>query len=695
MPPDPLNPPSELESQPGAALQSLLEILALGTHDTLVRQHPEAVWALRKEGVPFEAAPEDAKAYERDLARELLRRILDQGFRIQEPLAARDDREEVVARAEELLGQGEPLQAYDLLHAALQAWPVDARLRHLLALTLLRSGSPAQAVRIEEALVESGHRDPANLSALARAHMELGESAPGEAERRAHYLSALVLYQEACERRPGLWMGLHATTLSLLTGDPEGAIRQAQSVIAQGWEIYGQLMEEGREAFWVLVVLAQATLIAQGWEAAEGFFREVAEHGASRGRDLAELRHSALRILRARGETAPELEALLPTPRVVVFCGHLVDWPDRRDPRFPTSAAPKVLEALRVRLAELDPWSGFASAAAGSQVLFHEALAERGAESHVVLPYRAGAFRSDSVDYGGDGSWGPRFDGVLQGARSLSESSLERVDSGSTAFEYNNELLLGLATLRARQLHAELVPLVMWDGRPSRIPGSTCAALEAWRNLGHDVQVIRLDELLGCPSAGGPIPDQGEVELPGGLQSRILVLLFGDVAHFTALSEDQVPRFVAHFLGALGRLEEGLPNRPLVKNTWGDGLFYVFEGLGEAACFAQGLVDAVAHTDWAALGLPAGLNLRVALHAGPVFLGPDPVTGRPTCFGTHVNRAARIEPITPPGQVYVSQAFAALAAAREVPGLHCDYVGRLPLAKGYGTFPMYAMRVVD
>ncbi len=695
MPPDPRQPLSDLEAQEGIALQSLLEILALGTHETLVRQHPEVVWALRKENTPFHSAPEDAKAYERDLAKELLRRILAQGFRIEEPAQPTSDVDEVLARAEELLGGGEPLQAYDLLRTALIAWPGDPRLRHLMALSLLRSGSPAEAVRIEEVLMTEGHRGAAHLSALARAHMELGEAATHPSLRREHHLKALELYREAYRERPGLWMGLHAASLSLLTGDPQAAESQAEQVITQGRELFGQLMEEGGDAFWVMVVLAQATLIRRGWSGAVALFREVAEHGASRGRDLAELRHAAQRILRARKESAPELDALMPVPKVVVFTGHLLDFPDREQPRFPSEDVPLVAEALGARLAQLDPWSGFSSAAAGSQILFLEALRTRGAEMHVVLPYGPQAFCADSVDVWPGGEWKGRFDAILEKASALIESSADRVDKGSLAFQYNNELLLGLAAIRARQLHAELVPLVLWDGRESQVAGSTCATLSQWRDLGHEVQVIRLDELQGRPWEGPPVPDEPVAEIPGGLQSRILVLLFGDVVHFSALSEDQVPRFVASFLGALGHLEEGLPNQPLVKNTWGDGLFYVFEGLGEAACFAQGLVDAVARTDWAALGLPAGLNLRVALHAGPVFLGPDPVTGRPTCFGTHVNRAARIEPITPPGQVYVSQAFAALAAARGVPGLHCDYVGRLPLAKGFGTFPMYAMRVVD
>jgi hypothetical protein len=58
--------------------------------------------------------------------------------------------------------------------------------------------------------------------------------------------------------------------------------------------------------------------------------------------------------------------------------------------------------------------------------------------------------------------------------------------------------------------------------------------------------------------------------------------------------------------------------------------------------------------------------LRIALHAGPVYSCIDPVTGNPNYIGSQVSHAARIEPVTPPGQVYASQAFAALAAAQRV-----------------------------
>jgi class 3 adenylate cyclase len=97
----------------------------------------------------------------------------------------------------------------------------------------------------------------------------------------------------------------------------------------------------------------------------------------------------------------------------------------------------------------------------------------------------------------------------------------------------------------------------------------------------------------------------------------------------------------------------------------------------------------VATANWAEKGLPAGLSLRIALHAGPVYEFDDPITRSRSYTGTHVSRAARIEPVTPPGQVYASEAFAALAAAHRASGFVCDYVGQTPMAKGYGTLPTY------
>jgi class 3 adenylate cyclase len=97
-------------------------------------------------------------------------------------------------------------------------------------------------------------------------------------------------------------------------------------------------------------------------------------------------------------------------------------------------------------------------------------------------------------------------------------------------------------------------------------------------------------------------------------------------------------------------------------------------------------------TQWAALGLPQRTSLRIALHAGPVYEIVDAVTGRPGFAGTHISRAARIEPVTPPGQVYVSEAFAALLALDDAHReFFCEYLGSVPLAKDYGRLRTYRL----
>jgi class 3 adenylate cyclase len=80
------------------------------------------------------------------------------------------------------------------------------------------------------------------------------------------------------------------------------------------------------------------------------------------------------------------------------------------------------------------------------------------------------------------------------------------------------------------------------------------------------------------------------------------------------------------------------------------------------------------------------------LHSGPAYPVTDPIIKQFNYTGVHVSRAARIEPITPPGAVYASEQFAALAEAEGVVEFSCEYVGQTSLAKNYGQFPTYRVR---
>ena len=172
-------------------------------------------------------------------------------------------------------------------------------------------------------------------------------------------------------------------------------------------------------------------------------------------------------------------------------------------------------------------------------------------------------------------------------------------------------------------------------------------------------------------------------------------MLFADVVAFSKLFEADLPYFMDEFMGAIGELTHSKRFAPTFKNTWGDGVFCIFKRVSDAACFALELRDLVRQTDWEKRGLPVNTEMRIALHAGPVYSGRDHVSGRWNYFGSHVSRSARLEPVTRPNSVYVSEPFAALLRATRVTDLVCEYIGQLPLYHNYGVYPVYLLRRVD
>ena len=128
-----------------------------------------------------------------------------------------------------------------------------------------------------------------------------------------------------------------------------------------------------------------------------------------------------------------------------------------------------------------------------------------------------------------------------------------------------------------------------------------------------------------------------------------------------------------------------------MANSWGDAIYAVFDAPDAAAEFALRLLARMCDVDWTAAGLSDSSQIRIALHAGPVFCGFDPIMGRDNYFGSSVTRAARIEPVTPPGMAYTSEAFAATLAAADRDNFVLEYIGELPLAKGYGESRIYRL----
>jgi class 3 adenylate cyclase len=203
-----------------------------------------------------------------------------------------------------------------------------------------------------------------------------------------------------------------------------------------------------------------------------------------------------------------------------------------------------------------------------------------------------------------------------------------------------------------------------------------------------DIAAIRTSRL----GPNGQASPRGDIEVIAAetpFPHEIKAMLFADAVGYSKLSENQIPTFIARFLGAVAELSERTAHPPIHMETAGDGLYFVFSNTADAAHYALELNELVRKSDWQEHGLPPTFDMRIGLHCGPVFCCQDPITKLPLYTGPHTSRTARIEPITPPGQVYASSAFAAVAAATGVDDLVFSYIGRTQLAKKYGSLALY------
>jgi class 3 adenylate cyclase len=592
---------------------------------------------------------------------------------------------------ERILAQGEPLLAYDVVTAALTIWSKDTRLRQLQGLALARSGATERAKAILEDLRLETQPAEETLGMLGRTYKDLAATAATAQRRREFLTKAAKVYGEAYRTSGGYWSGINAATMNLLIGESDHAREMASKVSEQCLK---EVEDPRGDSYWELAALGEANLICRDLTQAGEWYSRAAEKSSGRYGDLDSSRRNARLILKHWNEDPSWIDKYLRIPSVVVFAGHMIDRPGRSEPRFPEELASAVTAEIQLKLDKLEPGFAFSSAACGSDILFLEAMLDRGAEVSIVLPYNEEEFVRDSVDIVPRGNWRARFDRILARAARVVTASNQRLEIGGVSYVFCNEIILGLATIRARQLDTQLIPLAVWNGMPGDGPGGAASVVQNWQHLGYNPEIVYLSKLEEGASARAKsrAPTARTPSNETEFRSRIVAILFADAVGFSKLSEAQVPHFVQHFLGAIADLTKTFSKSIVAKNTWGDGLYFVFSDVQAAGNFALQMTDLVSKTKWEEKGLRPELNLRIALHAGPVYEFDDPITKSISFSGTHVSRAARIEPITPPGQVYASEAFAALSAAKRVRNFTCDYVGQTPMAKGYGTLPTYHVR---
>jgi hypothetical protein len=594
--------------------------------------------------------------------------------------------------------QGELFRAYDLAQKALGRFPDDVPLGYRAVLCLASTGATAQAFGLLDRLgldrrAEAAISGPMGLQiATLRPRLMKDAALAASGEKRLALLAAAAdayaaVYHEAKKagHAEAYYPGVNGATLRLLAGEEAAAMQLARDVIA---ELDTHAPE--RKEYYEVATEVEARLIlgdaAVAREKAQGLRAQMRREAQTDYRGWAGTVRQLRLVVEAKGLAEAWQDALAP-PRVIHFGGHIIAAPGKPG-RFPAEQEAKVKKAIEKLLAEEDVGFGYGSLAAGADILFAEALLARGASLHLVMPFDRDEFVEVSVRPAGE-RWVKRFEECYRAAEiragcAVHFATEDRYLDDDYLFGYCSQLAMGLALLRARHLSASVEQMMVWDGAPPAGPAGTAVDMAIWQHAGLPRKVI--------PVGNGFQPAASPPGAPHEIKRQPYAMLFGDLHGFSKLRDDQIPRFIDRVLGCFAGVIDQHRADIRLANTWGDGLFLVFDDAGKAAGCALELQEVVAGLDLVAHELPADMGLRIGLHLGPAYSARDPVLGRENFFGVHVSRAARIEPVTPEGSVYVTETMAAVLALHNSAEYDCELVGNTEAAKNYGALRMFLLR---
>lgn len=601
---------------------------------------------------------------------------------------------EAISAIRGLIRRGEYLAAYDVAEDAVghefqpPLSPVArVEIRYLRVLALARSGSSQRAVAEAAALTATLPADPLppelaeDIAALSARIAKYHAMQAAVGERPALAAAAATAYEDVYRRLGRSYAGVNAATLWQIAGRKEHAqalAREVLKLVALETAALTGPADPGH--YWAWATRAETLLILGDSAGAVDALATTAgahhdDHGAQ-----ATTRRQVRFLCDALGINPEPIVGVLVQPEVVHFCGHMTA-PAGTPSRFPhaqqAAVAAQVRDLFRTR------GVGFAhgSLACGADIIIAEIVLELGAELHLVLPFDIDEFLAISVAPAGP-AWIERFRHCLGVATSVTIASDSAYSGDPVLFAYASRIAMGQAMNRAASIDAHVWQLAVFDGEEGADPAGTAHDIQQWRRAGGSTEIIRVNSTRTTTTAPFTVASQRVIRS----------VLFGDFKGFSRLRDEHIKLFLATVMQPVAEVLDRYAEHVIVRNTWGDGLFLVMDDAVNGARCALDLQERLHSVDLAAAGLPADMGLRLGGHTAPLVPVYDPVLRAPMVMGRGLTRAARIEPRTPTGEVYVTTAFAALLRLEPNCGVAPEYVGHLTTAKNFETTPMYLLR---
>lgn len=551
----------------------------------------------------------------------------------------------LLAQASAAMRDGNDLRCHDLLSRALKRGLRTRRMEYLRILALANVGGTRLAMEHYRNLgLAPDELDEDWLALRGRLEKDLALASSGD-ESVAHFLRAAEAYSDSFHRWQGPYSGINAATTLLMAGQAAPARALAEQVRVRLADL-----QPSREL--------------------DQFFHEVS--GAEAALHLGDQ-------MRCREHLA---QANLRCVNDVVRRGRTLQQMRRLCQQLQLDTA--VLEPLRMPPLILLRRRADSDELASDAVLDLRIEADIPSGALVFMPLL------DRVDL-------ELAERLLAGGAHLYPTLTQPGDDTLAMWNarWGEASAQRLAQVLERAQRVAIVPGFLDAEAPWRAHQVGCTALGAslltalrlgceWRSAWTERRQTRVFCRPGDVGeyVEGPQPTAGR---------RMVGVLFADFAGFGRIADTDMPRFWRDVMGTMSTRLGHYGKQVLHSATWGDALHVVTRDATTTAEIAADILESLELQRRNHSGIASQLELRVAAHYAPAFEDVDALRGTPVFYGSQISFAARIEPVTPPGTIFGSDAFVARLMLESPERFSAEYAGELELAKKFGAHPLFAV----
>jgi len=573
---------------------------------------------------------------------------------------------------------GDYLKEYDLAQAALKASPNDEFFQYCSVLALSRCNAQQRA--LDSFYTYKLHLSSSEFVRLLEARI-LKNLAFQAAEKGTHFHdwdvekfnTAAVTYHRAFSLSGGHYAAVNAATLYMLSGERSKAQELANSALELARN------DDGAQYF-ALTSQAEACILLNNLDEARRVIEAAAQYNQHNLLTRAKS-HFQLKLLCNYLNIETSILAPLLPDTVIYYCGHAFynHCPlSKQDER-------ELIQRIETVLASKHCSVAYGSLMAGSDIMFAEAILKQGGELNIWLPFAVESFCEVSVRPAGE-QWVQRFYDCIKGANTVTCTTESEFLSDGALFNFCSDVTMGMAIMRANSLHVKPMQLAVWDHNMSSRSRGTYSNILKWEKLNHSAEII--------PSAT-IIPKQYLHKSSGNHPTTLRephAILFSDVRGFSKLCDRDILWYYNVLQPVMAEVIDEFRADVQHLNTWGDAIYLVIEKASTAAKIAIALNDAMDKIDQTNLNLQEPLLMRIGLHFGPIYKVYDHLMQCYTYSSHDVTKTARIEPVTPPGEIFGTEPFVAMLELEGEGWANFEYAGTITSAKNFGAFRMFHIR---